>query len=95
MWVIKYIVLCFFSIAPINVGFVDSSYTVDEGQEVTVCVEVTSHGGAPRPFSVTLTTENATAGIQFHAVTISIRSLASISFQRLMLTTCHYPKIYP
>lgn len=72
LWMIKYIMLRFFFIAPINVGFVASSYTVDEGQEVTVCVEVTNHGGAPRPFSVTLTTENATAGIQFYAVTISI-----------------------
>lgn len=62
---------CFFFIAPINVGFVESSYTVDEGQEGTVCVEVTTYGGALRPFSVTLTTENATAGIQFHAVTVT------------------------
>ena len=49
-------------IGPIYVGYVESSYTVDEGKDVEVCVEVTSHPTAPRPFSVILITESATAG---------------------------------
>ena len=51
------------SSAPIVVGYAQTSYTAREGQAVRVCVEMTSHPdtGAPRPFSLTLTTESGTA----------------------------------
>ena len=53
------------STAPIKVGYTETSYTVSEGEGVIVCVEITSHpvNRPPRPFSLTLMTENGTAGI--------------------------------
>ena len=51
-------------IAPITVGYGETSYTINEGQGIRVCVEVKSHpvDGAPRSFSLNITTESGTAG---------------------------------
>ena len=54
-----------FSTVPITVGYGFTIYTTSEGQgmvELSVIISNPPSGGAPRPFNLTVNTENDTAG---------------------------------
>ena len=52
----------------ITVGFSATLYTTSEDQgsvEISIIISEPSSGGAPRPFSLSLSTQNNTAGIPY------------------------------
>ena len=75
-----------FHTAPIRVGYEKTVYTTPEGDvEVELCVIIYQppSGGAPRPFTISYSTEDDTACMSVHDFTTS-----SARYSLYVLTSC-------